>query len=70
LCNLRCEKDDSNENKYWAECVDNKWYEIDIIVEDDNFCRNIIAHKIVQFLAQVKNDNDKCKQADCCKKSG
>ena len=55
---LRREEYDRNEHEQRAEHVHEVWDEVDIIVEDDRLQRRLLAHEIVDLLADVEDDDD------------
>ena len=55
---LRREEYDRNEHEQRTEHVHEVWDEVDIIVEDDRLQRRLLAHEIVDLLADVEDDDD------------
>ena len=55
---LRRKEDDRNEHEQRTEHVHEVWDEVDVIVEDDGLQRRLLAHEIVDLLADVEDDHD------------
>ena len=66
---LRGEENHRDEYEQCAEHIHEIRDEIEVIVEDDGFQRRFLAHKVIDFLAYVENDDYADDQNQCHEES-